>query len=237
MGDSHRPTRIPILGKDSIVIGTGLWGDFIANDLLNGVPSSTYVLVTDTNLYALYVPSFVASFNSAVARAKKQSRLLTLSIPPGETSKSRSTKAFVEDWMLSKERDPPCDRKTVLIALGGGVIGDMIGFVAATFMRDIRFVQVPTSLLSMVDSSIGGKTAIDMPLGKNLIGAFKQPERIYIDLQFLQTLPAREFINGMAEVIKVCCHFSTSRDRRLTSNRLQPFHARKTFLSWRTMRS
>jgi len=78
----------------------------------------------------------------------------------------------------------------------------MIGYVAATFMRGVRFVQVPTTLLAMVDSSIGGKTAIDTPLGKNLIGAFHQPKRIYIDLRFLQTLPPREFINGMAEVIK-----------------------------------
>jgi len=96
-----------------------------------------------------------------------------------------------------------CTRDTVIIALGGGVIGDMIGFVAATYMRGIKFVQVPTTLLAMVDSSIGGKTAIDTPAGKNLVGAFWQPERIYIDLQFLETLPKREFINGMAEVVKV----------------------------------
>jgi pentafunctional AROM polypeptide len=105
--------------------------------------------------------------------------------------------------MLSEQRDPPCDTKSVIIALGGGVIGDMIGFVAATFKRGVKFVQVPTSLLAMVDSSIGGKTAIDTPAGKNLIGAFWQPAKIYIDLQFLNSLPTREFINGMAEVIKV----------------------------------
>lgn len=83
------------------------------------------------------------------------------------------------------------------------MIGDMIGFVAATYMRGIKFVQVPTTLLAMVDSSIGGKTAIDTPAGKNLVGAFWQPERIYIDLQFLESLPKREIINGMAEVVKV----------------------------------
>lgn len=91
----------------------------------------------------------------------------------------------------------------MVIALGGGVIGDLIGFVSATYMRGLRFVQVPTTLLAMVDSSIGGKTAIDTPLGKNLVGSIWQPERIYIDLEFLNTLPEREFINGMAEVIKV----------------------------------
>src|SRR5204863_5158344 len=95
-----------------------------------------------------------------------------------------------------------CTRDTVVIALGGGVIGDVIGYVAATYMRGIRFVQVPTTLLAMVDSSVGGKTAIDTPAGKNLVGAFWQPERIYIDLQFLETLPRRQFINGMAEVVK-----------------------------------
>lgn len=120
--------------------------------------------------------------------------------------------------MLSEERDPPCDTKTVMIALGGGVIGDMIGFVAATFKRGVRFVQVPTTLLAMVDSSIGGKTAIDTEAGKNLIGAFWQPARIYIDLQFLDTLPTREFVNGFAEVIKVRSshnvHMKKGRHRR-----------------------
>jgi pentafunctional AROM polypeptide len=87
--------------------------------------------------------------------------------------------------------------------MGGGVIGDLVGFIAATFMRGVPFVQIPTTLLAMVDSSIGGKTAIDTPAGKNLIGAFWQPKRIFMDLTFLKTLPEREFANGMAEVIKV----------------------------------
>lgn len=204
MQNGEGPTRVQILGKETIIIDHGLWGDYIVQDLLTTVPSSIYVLITDTNLFDQYVPSFIKSFEDAVAESKQQSRLLTYQIPPGETSKSRNTKADVEDWMLSEERKPSCDTKTVIIALGGGVIGDMIGFVAATFKRGVRFVQVPTSLLSMVDSSIGGKTAIDTPAGKNLVGAFWQPQKIYIDLQFLNTLPLREFINGMAEVIKVC---------------------------------
>ena len=197
------PTKISILGKENILVDYDLWGEFIARDLLENVGSSTYVLVTDTNLYEAYVPSFQDAFSRVVSSKKVESRLLTYTIPPGETSKSRSMKAQVEDWMLSEERDPPCDTKTVIVALGGGVIGDSIGFVAATFKRGIRFVQVPTTLLAMVDSSIGGKTAIDTNAGKNLIGAFWQPSRIYIDLNFLNTLPSREFINGMAEVIKV----------------------------------
>ena len=200
---NRRPTRVAILGKESIIIDYQIWGLYIAEDLLTNVPSSTYVIITDTNLYPLYVPSFSAAFRDVASKIKADSRLLHYQIPPGETSKSRSTKESIEDWMLSEQRDPPCDTKTVIIALGGGVIGDMIGFVAATFKRGVRFVQVPTSLLSMVDSSVGGKTAIDTPAGKNLIGSFWQPEKIYIDLDFLNTLPSREFINGLAEVIKV----------------------------------
>ena len=203
MEKDEGPTKVNILGKDTIIVDNAIWGDFVAQDLLDEVPSSTYVLITDTNLFELYVPSFIKSFEGAVVRSNRQARLLTYQIPPGETSKSRATKADVEDWMLSEALCPPCDTKTVIIVLGGGVIGDMIGFVAATFKRGIRFVQVPTSLLSMVDSSIGGKTAIDTPAGKNLVGAFWQPQKIYIDLQFLKTLPLREFVNGMAEVIKV----------------------------------
>lgn len=203
MENSQDPTKVSILGKEDIVVDYNIWGSYVAHDLLSNVPSSTYVLVTDTNLYKIYVPSFEKGFRDAASRAGANSRLLTYQVPPGETSKSRAMKAEVEDWMLSEERDPPCDTKTVIIALGGGCVGDGIGFVASTFKRGIRFVQVPTSLLAMVDSSIGGKTAIDTPAGKNLIGAFWQPSKIYIDLQFLNSLPTREFINGMAEVIKV----------------------------------
>ncbi|KAF2634460.1 Pentafunctional AroM protein [Massarina eburnea CBS 473.64] len=192
------PTKVNILGNDSIVVDYGLWQRYVAHDLLHNLPSSTYVLITDTNIGSLYIPTFEQSFQREAAALASPPRLLTYQIPPGENSKSRSTKGVVEDWLLSQG----CTRDTIVIALGGGVIGDMIGFVAATYMRGIKFVQVPTTLLSMVDSSIGGKTAIDTPAGKNLVGAFWQPERIYIDLQFLESLPKREIINGMAEVVK-----------------------------------
>jgi len=189
---------VQILGKDTIRVGYDL-NKTIAADLLQNIPSSTYVLITDTNIGPLHVPRFEDAFNAELARASSEARLLKFLVSPGEYAKSRTTKAEVEDWMLSQS----CTRDTVVIALGGGVIGDMIGYVAATFMRGVKLVQVPTTLLAMVDSSIGGKTAIDCPSGKNLIGSFWQPERVYIDLQFLETLPEREFINGMAEVIKV----------------------------------
>lgn len=196
------PTRISVLGQESIIADFGIWKHYVAKDLLASCSSSTYILISDTNVAPLYVPIFEKSFQSVAASAlSPQPRLLTYAIPPGESSKSRQTKADIEDWMLA--RQPPCGRDSVIIALGGGVIGDLVGFVAATYMRGIRFVQVPTTLLAMVDSSIGGKTAIDTPLGKNLIGAIWQPQKIYLDMEFLNTLSEREFVNGMAEVIKV----------------------------------
>lgn len=207
-------SKIKILGKEAILVGRDLWSHEVASDLLSNLPSSTYVLITDTNLLSRYVPPFEAAFDAELKKLPSTSRLLKYSIPPGEYSKSRTTKAEIEDWLLSER----CTRDTVLIALGGGVIGDMIGYVAATFMRGVRFVQVPTTLLSMVDSSIGGKTAIDTPLGKNLIGAFWQPQRIYISLNFLDSLPEREFINGMAEVIKTAAIWDASKFATLEEN-------------------
>jgi pentafunctional AROM polypeptide len=198
--NTAKEVRVSLLGKESIIINFGLWQNYVAPDLLSNLESSTYVLITDTNLGPIYVQAFQEVFEAASKRLSRSSRLLVHQIPPGESSKSRQTKDDIEDWLLSQS--PPCGRDTVLIALGGGVVGDLIGFVAATYMRGVRFVQVPTTLLAMVDSSIGGKTAIDTPLGKNLIGAIWQPQRIYIDLDFLGTLPRRELINGMAEVIK-----------------------------------
>ncbi|KAJ2663327.1 3-dehydroquinate dehydratase (3-dehydroquinase) [Coemansia sp. RSA 1200] len=196
--------HIEILGTKSIVCGFHLI-DYIWTDIFaNLAPASTYVLITDTNLARLYLEKYQDGFQAAWSHRNskggnaKVPRLLTHILPPGETSKSRATKGAIEDWMLSQK----CTRDTMVLALGGGVIGDLVGFVAATFMRGVPFIQIPTSLLAMVDSSIGGKTAVDTPAGKNLIGAFWQPKRIYMDMAVLSTLPAREFSNGMAEVVK-----------------------------------
>lgn len=209
--------KVSILGKDSIHVGYGLV-DYIVHTTLSTLPSSTYVFITDTNLAPLYLSLFEQQFiaklgdRSHYPKLPSTSRFLTYVIPPGETSKSRSTKAEIEDWMLSHR----CTRDSVILAFGGGVIGDMIGYVAATFMRGIKFVQIPTTLLAMVDSSIGGKTAIDTPLGKNLIGAFHQPQYIFCDLAFLNTIPNREFINGMAEVIKVSYRIAYPDDTKIS---------------------
>lgn len=119
-------------------------------------------------------------------------------VPDGEEYKTLETVSMVYDKLI----DVGADRNTVLIALGGGVIGDMAGFVAATFMRGIKLIQIPTTLLSMVDSSVGGKVGVDLPQGKNLVGAFKQPEVVIIDPQVLNTLPDLQWRCGMAEAVK-----------------------------------
>ena len=217
--DTAGVTKVPILGKESIIVDYGLWQHFIVNDVLRNIPSSMYVLICDQNLAQLdYVPGFKLQFEAerdSLGKQPEEARLLVYDrIKPGEMSKSRKTKAEVEDWLLQQG----CTRDTVLLALGGGVLGDLVGFVAATYMRGVRYCQIPTSLLSMVDSSIGGKTAIDTPLGKNLIGSFHQPERIYIDLAFLETLDKRQVCNGMAEVVKTAAIWDVEEFERLEEN-------------------
>ncbi|MFZ4115227.1 MAG: 3-dehydroquinate synthase [Chthoniobacterales bacterium] len=125
--------------------------------------------------------------------------VLLLAFPAGEKSKNAKTKEHLELAML----EHGCGRDTVIVALGGGVVGDVAGFVAATYLRGIPYIQVPTTLLSMVDSSVGGKTGINTPYGKNLIGAFWQPHAVIADLNCLKTLPQRQCINGLVEVIKI----------------------------------
>lgn len=167
-------------------------------DIVRNVKAARYVLITDEIVEKIHLPSVIESFKDAEKKLNSEIVLLTKVITPGESSKNRGVKQDIEDWMLSQH----CGRDTCVIALGGGVIGDLVGFVAATFLRGVPVIQIPTSLLAMVDSSIGGKTGLDTPHGKNLIGAFHQPTRIYLNLSFLVSLPQRQFSNGMAEVIK-----------------------------------
>ncbi|HZJ94435.1 MAG TPA: 3-dehydroquinate synthase [Thiopseudomonas sp.] len=124
--------------------------------------------------------------------------LTEIILPDGETYKNWETLQLIFDALLADKHD----RKTTLIALGGGVVGDMTGFAAACYQRGVNFIQVPTTLLAQVDSSVGGKTAINHPLGKNMVGAFYQPQAVIIDIATLHTLPARELSAGLAEVIK-----------------------------------
>lgn len=147
----------------------------------------------------------------------------TIIIPDGEEHKNFSTLQKILDDLIAQG----FDRSTGLVALGGGVVGDMVGFAAAIFLRGIAFAQVPTTLLAQVDSSVGGKTAVNHPLGKNLIGAFYQPRHVHIDVATLTTLPTREFAAGMAEVVKYGVisdqvFFKTLADHRAALRQLDP---------------
>lgn len=203
--------KVSILGTNSIHVGFGIH-DHIVEETLQHEKSSTYVVITDKNMEKTTpYQNLIAAFEARISVVRPGSRLLQYSVHPGENNKSRETKAQVEDFLLTKG----CTRDTVIIAVGGGVVGDMIGFVAATFMRGVRVIQVPTTLLAMVDSSIGGKTAVDTPLGKNFIGAFHQPRYVFVDVAFLSSLPTRQFINGMAEVIKTAAIWDEKEFTRL----------------------
>lgn len=156
----------------------------------NRKPSGTAVITNDTVCTAL--PEQAGILKQASAN------LIVIKVPDGEAHKNLQTWEHILSDMLRKK----LDRNAIVLAFGGGVVGDVAGFAASAYRRGIAYVQVPTTLLAMVDSSVGGKTAVDHALGKNLIGAFWQPAEVWIDLDTLKTLPHREFLAGMAEVIK-----------------------------------
>ena len=183
------PVQTPSGGYD-ILINAGLLRQPAA---WQGLPAARHaVVVSNATVFAAHG----AALEHALAGHHQQvSRVL---LPDGEQHKTWETLNLVFDHLLAHG----CDRKTVLYALGGGVVGDIAGFAAASYMRGVPFVQVPTTLLAQVDSSVGGKTAINHALGKNMIGAFYQPARVLCDLSTLDTLPQRELCAGLAEVIK-----------------------------------
>jgi 3-dehydroquinate synthase len=189
---------IPLQRVD-IDFGTRSYPILIADALL-GDPATyadlpratTALIVTNSTVAPLYGQRLQAALQGQFKR------IYTVTLPDGEVFKTWETLNLIFDALLANE----CDRKTVLFALGGGVVGDMTGFAAASYMRGVPFVQIPTTLLAQVDSSVGGKTAINHPLGKNMIGAFYQPLKVVCDLGALATLPSRELSAGLAEVIK-----------------------------------
>lgn len=154
---------------------------------------STVVIITDDSVEKLYASTLEATLK------KDGYNTLLLSFLPGEKSKNSRLKSQLEEKML----EHGCDRDSLILALGGGVVGDLAGFIAATYMRGISYIQVPTTLLAMLDSSVGGKTGIDTKQGKNLIGAFWQPIAVISDLKCLKTLPQEHMINGLIEAIKM----------------------------------
>lgn len=153
---------------------------------------SHVVLITDSNIAPLYAPAVAVSLSAF------GSRVDTITIEPGEQTKS----ATMADVLWRRMLELSADRKTVVAALGGGVIGDLAGFVAASFARGVPLLQIPTTLLAQVDSSVGGKVGINLPGGKNMVGAFWQPCGVLIDTNVLATLPKREYVSGLAEVVK-----------------------------------
>jgi 3-dehydroquinate synthase len=168
---------------------------FLSDDalLLEKIPKSFYALIVSNERVApIYLEHLKRKITGHFGKVS------SIVLPDGEAEKNWTSLNLILDKLLKTG----CDRKTVIFALGGGVIGDMAGFAAAIYMRGIRFIQIPTTLLAQVDSSVGGKTGINHPLGKNMIGAFHQPELVICDVEVLKTLPDRELSAGLAEVIK-----------------------------------
>jgi 3-dehydroquinate synthase len=193
MPAQHPPTSLTVNLADRsypIHIGPGLLarGELIAQHL----PQRKAVIVTNTIVAPLYLQALQASL------VQQQVAVQSIVLPDGEAHKDWRTLNEVFDALLTHR----AERKTTLIALGGGVIGDLTGFAAAVFQRGAPFIQIPTTLLAQVDSSVGGKTAINHPLGKNMIGAFYQPRVVIADTDTLKTLPDRELSAGIAEVVK-----------------------------------
>jgi 3-dehydroquinate synthase len=181
------------LGERSynIMIGNGILKD-IGGIIEKFEFSNKLALISNPTVYDLYGKKISESLKAS------GHDLIEVLLPDGEEYKSlASTEKIYESLLKAK-----LDRKSALIALGGGVIGDITGFAASTYMRGIDFIQIPTTLLAQVDSSVGGKTGVNHPLGKNMIGAFWQPRLVWVDIATLETLPRREFLSGLGEVIK-----------------------------------
>lgn len=177
--------------KYDVLIGDHLL-EKIGTYVLQIKKACTIALISDSNVWPIYGETVK---NSLISSGFD---VIWHSFPAGEASKNIDTYFGIVNFLAENH----LTRSDALIALGGGVVGDITGFAAATYLRGISYIQVPTSLLAMVDSSVGGKTAIDLPVGKNLIGAFKQPELVLCDCTALSTLPETYFIDGCAEVIK-----------------------------------
>ncbi len=170
----------------------------IGEGLIAGAGDEIRALLPRPRVAVLTDETVAAAHLDALRRGLGEIEMVSLALPPGESTKSWSALERTVEWMLAEK----IERRDVMIALGGGVIGDLGGFAAAILRRGIRYVQIPTSLLAQVDSSVGGKTAINSPAGKNLIGAFHQPSLVLADIGVLETLTPRDFLAGYGEVVK-----------------------------------
>jgi 3-dehydroquinate synthase len=184
--------RIPASQNRSYEIALGTTLKKVSEDIAFLFPNSSCFILTDSNVYFLYAkPLKKLLIEQGIKTA-------TVYFEAGEKYKTRKTKEKLEDKILKFG----VKRNSIIIALGGGVVGDIAGFVAATIHRGIPLIQIPTTLLAQVDSSIGGKVSVDHTLGKNLIGTFYQPKKVYIDISTLNTLSRSEFSNGLSEIVK-----------------------------------
>ncbi len=198
-----RTVQIATARPYEVRIGKGLLTHL--GDSVSALGGGAVALVSDSNVWPLYGPCAKASLERAGFQVH------CFAFPAGEASKSGKTYLELLNFLAERR----LTRQDLIVALGGGVVGDLAGFAAATFLRGIRFVQVPTTLLAAVDSSVGGKTAIDLPAGKNLAGAFYQPSLVLCDVNALNTLPAETFRDGSAEVIKYSVLYDAALYRHL----------------------
>lgn len=187
---ASEPTRVIDAGDYRVTIGAALRHEF-ASHIAAAAPAHHYAVVSDDLVAPLYADALVASLLPHGRTTQHRMRA-------GESHKTRETWARLTDELL----DAGCGRDTTVVALGGGVVGDLAGFVAATFMRGVPVIQCPTSLLAMIDASVGGKTGVDTEAGKNLVGAFHPPSAVLIDVEMLRTLPHAHRRAGLAEAIK-----------------------------------
>jgi shikimate kinase/3-dehydroquinate synthase len=190
---AHRDPLVVPLGTRSYPIDVGLDVPALLTEAVARCRASSLVLVTDSNVQRARGGAIETALRPLGARITR------VTLPPGESQKTLASVATIWDAALGAG----VDREAVVVAAGGGVIGDLAGFAAACLLRGVRFVQVPTTLLAMVDSSVGGKTGFDHAVGKNLVGAFHQPSAVVADLAHLATLPPRERAAGLAEVVKI----------------------------------
>ncbi len=196
----HRRMGKTAMEKLSVPLGERSYGIYVEKGLLDSIPAlleemwrdAMIVLVTDSRVNTIYGEKLARRF------LEEGREVQVIEVPEGERSKTLTWAKTIYDRLISLH----ADRTTLMLALGGGVVGDLTGFAAATFMRGIPYIQIPTTLLAQVDSSVGGKTAVNHPRGKNIIGAFYQPKAVFIDTSVLSSLPEREFLSGMAEVVK-----------------------------------
>ena len=196
--------RGPSGGTYPVFVGSGILRH-LPRILSRLAPAHRYFLITDSTVARLYGRAIHSSLRKAGLKAD------LLVVPAGERSKTRESKARLEDRMLALGGG----RDSAVLSIGGGMVGDLAGFTAATYLRGIPFVTVPTTLLAMVDAALGGKTAVDHPRGKNLIGAFHHPQAVLVEVQVLRTLSEREYRSGLAEVVKTAAVGDESLFRRL----------------------